>query len=266
MIVVSEERGKVVAAKGNDIIPVHDNLTLEKVLSEHLGTSDKSIETHRRERFELGLAALICVLCMGGVWFSFARGIETLTSLEIPLEYMNRDPQMIILSTSVNTVRLHFAGSGALINSLRPDQVKVRVDLAKAKSGENTFTITSENITRPPGVRINRIEPPNVMVMLDIPMRKELPVQVDWVGSLDEGLLLQNVVVTPATLTVVGPEGATNKSSTIYTERVNLNTLSKSGQMTVSLSLDSPGFKLADGQPTKVEVRYSLRKKEVTTP
>ena len=161
---------------------------------------------------------------MGGVWFSFARGIETLTSLEIPLEYMNRDPQMIILSTSVNTVRLHFAGSGALINSLRPDQVKVKVDLAKAKSGENTFNITNENITRPPGVRINRIEPPNVMVALDIPMHKELPVQVDWVGSLGEGLLLQSVVVTPPTVTVVGPEGQTSKSSTIYTDKVNLNT------------------------------------------
>lgn len=258
VLVVSEERGQVVAAKGNTFLPIHDNVSLRQTLADHLGIGGTNTESSKRERRELLAAAVICVLCMSGVWFSFAKGMETLTSVEVPLEYLNRDTHMQIVSTSVNTVRLHLSGSSALIGSLRPDQVKAKLDLSNAVNGENTFALSADNIVFPPGLRLNRIEPPEVKVILDIPITKELPVQVDWVGALPEGLILESVSVTPNRVTVVGPQRILDQTSTIYTEKVSLDTLKASDRLMVHLLLEPASLKLADGSKGDVDINFTI--------
>jgi diadenylate cyclase len=261
VLVVSEERGQAVAAKGNHFIPIQDNLTLKRILAEHLGAAHASPKSRMRERRELAVAAGVCLLCMAGVWFSFAKGMETLISVEVPLEYLNRDPRMQIMSTSVNTLRLHLSGSSVLISSLRPYQVKAKLDLGKASGGMNTFTLSQENIVLPPGLWLNRIEPPEVHVALDMPVNKELPIQVDWVGSLPEGLLLESVSVLPAKIMVVGAQRVLDQISTIYTERVRLDNLEVSGQLTTPLTLDTSGIRIVEGSKDRVEVRYTIRRR-----
>lgn len=262
VIVVSEERGEVVAVKGGCITPICDNVALEIALTEHLGAArDPGDEGVRRESRELTAAAVICVLCMSGVWFSFAKGMETLTSVEVPLEYLNRDSRMQIHSTSINTVRLLLSGSSALIGSLRADQVKAKLDLSKAVNGQNSFTLSSENITLPPGMRLNRIEPAEVKVSLDVPATKEVPVQVDWVGALPEGLILESVSVTPARIKVVGVQRILDPVSTVYTEKIHLENLETSGRLTAGVALQQRALKIDDGSTDKIEVSYAIGKR-----
>jgi len=263
VIVVSEERGQVVAAKGQTFVPIYDNLSLKKTLAAHVGAAGANNQGIQRERRELVVAAAICFLCMAGVWFSIAKGMETLTSVEVPLEYSNRDSAMQIISTSVNTVRLHLSGSSALIGSLRADQVKAKLDLSTAVNGLNLFSLSKDNITLPPGVRLNRIEPPEVQVALDVPTRKELPVQVDWVGALPDGLILESVSVTPNRLFAIGTKGLLEQISTLYTEKVKLDRLTASGQVDASV-VTKTGVRLASDSPGqgKVTVRYTIRRRD----
>lgn len=261
VIVVSEERGQVVTAKGSTFSLIEDNVALRRILSDHLGLSTTNTESVKRDRRELSLAAVICVLCMVGVWFSFAKGMETLTSIEVPLEYLNRDPHMQIVSTSVNTVRLHLSGSSALIGSLRPDQVKAKLDLSKSVNGLNIFPLSADNIVFPPGLRLNRIEPPEVKVALDIPVTKKVPVQVDWVGHLSEGLILESVSVVPNQIPVIGPKDVLDKLDTLYTVKVHLDELKRSGQQNVGLLLESASLKIGRGFKSQVEVSYAIRPK-----
>jgi uncharacterized protein (TIGR00159 family) len=262
VIVVSEERGEVIVAKNSDIIPIQDNLALKRQLRAHLGiASEMDAVPRKRESMELGVAAVVCFLCMAGVWFSFARGLETLTSLEVPLEYVNRDPHMQILSVSDNTVRLHLSGSGALISSLKPDQVTVKLDLSNARSGENVFTITHNNIDMPPGVRLSRIEPSQVKVVLDLPITKEIPIQVDWVGALPEGLIMKNVRLKPEAVPVTGVGKIFNKIKTLYTEKVHLDHLESSGNITVGLAISPASLKISNSFRGKIEISYIIGKR-----
>ena len=263
VVVVSEERGEVIVAKNSDIIPIQDNLALKRQLGGHLGIASEMDDAHtRRESLELSAAAVVCFLCMAGVWFSFARGLETLTSLEVPLEYVNRDSRMQILSASNNTVRLHLSGSGALINSMKPDQVKVKLDLKNVVNGENAFAITHDNISMPPGVRLNRIEPSEVKVVLDFPITKEIPIQVDWVGALPDGLILKNVHLDPEAVPVTGVGKILNEINTLYTERVQMENLESSGRITVGLTLSPASLQIAGGFKDKVEISYVIGKRE----
>jgi diadenylate cyclase len=261
VIVVSEERGEVVAVKKDAIVAIPDNLALKNALRSHLGQALETDGDTQKESLELAVAAFVCFICMAGVWFSFAKGMETLTNKQVPLEYINRDSRMQILSTSDNTVRLHLSGSAALINSIKPDQVRVKLDLTHAVNGENTFTITRDNITIPPGLRLSRIEPSEVKVQLEYPIAKELPIQVDWVGALPKGLILKMVRAAPDRTKVVGGAQILKPISTIYTERVQLENLKESGQLSVGLSMEPSSLKLADGYKSKVEVFYTIEKR-----
>ena len=260
VIVVSEERGRVVVSKSGVLTPIKDNLALKTTLRQHLGVAVEPDDVRRRESFELGTAAAICVMCMAVVWFSFARGLETLTSLEVPVEYVNRDSRMQILYASDNTVRVHLSGSGALINSMRPDQVRITLDLSGAVNGENNFTITSDNIAVPPGVRLNRIEPSEIKVALDLPVARVLPVQVDWVGALPAGLVLKSVQLFPVDTKVVGAERILKNISTIYTEKIHLDNFKTSGRIKVDLALEPASLRISDGYSDTVEVRFIIGK------
>jgi diadenylate cyclase len=263
VIVVSEERGEVVVARNGTIVPIDDNLSLVHCLHEHLGDGrDDLPAVSSRKRREMIMAAALCFLCMAGVWFSFARGMETLTSIEVPLEYLKSESQMQILSTSANTVRLYLSGSTTLLSSLRPDQVRAKLDLGSATNGENTFRIAGDNIVIPPGVRLNRIEPSEIKVVLDTPVTKVVPIQVDWIGRLPAGLRLERASLTPAQVTVSGPTKVLESIATIYSRNVQLDKLEKSGQITVKLVLEPSALKMANGASDEVLVRYTIAKRD----
>jgi YbbR domain-containing protein len=212
---------------------------------------------------ELCTAALVSTLCVVGIWFSFARGLETFTSLEIPIEYMNRSSRMEIFGASVNTINLSLSGSGALIRSLNPDQVKVKLDLSRAKVGPNSYTITREDIDLPPGITLKSVAPATVEVTLDVPVEKELPIQADWSGKLPEDLLLESVKLVPERVRVVGGSRILEKVETLYTDKLSLDNLKGSGAMTTRLALQPGTLKIADGVRDKVIVRYTLRERQL---
>lgn len=258
-IVVSEERSRVMIAKDGIAYHIKDNLQLEHLLLDHLGNVPMQRDQRFRERLEFSLAGMLCLLCITGIWFSFARGFETLINLSVPVEYMNRNAQMEIMDTSINSVNLILGGSGTLTKSLTGEQVKVKIDLDKAVAGVNTFTLTQENIVLPPGIILKNIDPAAIKVNLDKPERKVLPVQVAWVGKLNENLIMEKVSVDPEYATLVGGRLIIENITTIYTKKIPLDNIEASGQITVKLTLHPPGLKIASDQEEKVSVRYTVK-------
>ena len=256
VVLVSEEKGRVVVAKGSEMKHVGQKAELARMLQEHVGGTTEEWGYLRKEKLEIGIAALVSILFIIGVWFSFSRGLETLTTLEIPVEYMNRDPGMAIIDTSVNTVKLHLAGSGSLIKSIRPEQIQVKLDLKRAVAGANTFTVEPEDITLPPGVFLRKVEPPAVEVTLDVPIKKELPVQVDWVGKLPEHLILTEAHLDPPRIWIIGGRQILKGVKTIYTEKVPLDNIRKTGTITANLVLEPASLMIAPGSKDKVTVTY----------
>ena len=262
VIVVSEESGKVAVAKDGNLKGVRGKNELTQILKENLAQDGKAKgPLQKREKLELSAAALVSFLFITAVWFGFTRGLDTLITLEVPIGYMNRPSEMEILETSVNTIRFQLSGSDAILRSVVPDQVQVRLDLSKAVVGENSFTITNENIKLPPGVLLKELEPHVVDVTLDVQVKKELPVQVDWVGRLPAYLILTEVKKDPEKVTVIGGRSILEELSTIYTEKVRLNTIEKSGEITVNLALQPASLKVAQGSKERIKVAYMVEER-----
>jgi uncharacterized protein (TIGR00159 family) len=260
VIVVSEERGEVTVFKDKSIIPVKDNIALNRVLRQYVGAVPLK-NGARRELLELSLAGLICLAGVTTIWSSFARGVETFRTLDVPVEFVNRDPKMEIISASDSSVKLQISGSGSLIRSISPDQVKVKINLANAEAGKNQVTIARDGIVLPPGIELKQLEPQKLEVNLDVPVQKNLPVQPDWTGKLPHGLLLQEARTIPETVKVRGGNQTLQNIRTIYTEKIPLENITADGKVTVDLVLQPSSLKLADESPKKVEVTFKVSRR-----
>jgi YbbR domain-containing protein len=261
VIVVSEEKGRVSVAKGTDIRVVRQKDKFREILQNHVGVSTKHWGGIKKEKLELAVAAVVSFIFIAGVWFSFSRGMDTLMILDIPIEYMNRPPEMEILSTSANAVSLELSGSGALMRSLKPDQLKVRLDLAKGAIGANTFTITPENVSLPPGVFLKDIQTDAVQVTLDVPVKKQVPVQIDWAGTLPGDLLISEATYDPQVVQVLGSKRILDKISTVYTEKVSVDGIRESGTVTAKLALNPASLRIAPGSKDRVTINYVVKKR-----
>ncbi len=95
VVAVSEERGRVTVCKGGRIKIVSGRGELEKLLREHLGMeTDMRGAARKRQKLELSMAGVLSLVFISGLWFAFARGLDTLVALEVPIEYMNRNPNV----------------------------------------------------------------------------------------------------------------------------------------------------------------------------
>jgi hypothetical protein len=256
ILVVSEERGDVVAARDGRLTVVKQKRKLEQILQEHKGVASKKGRELIKEKLMVVAAGIFSVIFITGVWFSVSRGGDTLLTFESPVVYLNRDPAMEIVKTSVNTVSLELEGSGALIKSIKPDQVQVRLDLTNSKVGPNTFAITRESIFLPPGIVLKDVTPSVVQVDLDVIIKKQLPVQIDWVGRLPDHFILTEAIVEPQMVEIIGGKRRLERISTIYTEKVPLNNLEVKGTITANLVLTPASLKFASGSKEKVTINY----------
>jgi hypothetical protein len=262
IIVISEERGDVLVAKGNRLREIKQKQTLKENVQEHVGTAALKKGAVRKEGFEITVAAMLSVVFITGIWFSVSRGQDTLVSLDIPVDYMNRASGTEIVDTSVKSVSLVLSGSGALVKSITPDQVNVRLDLSNSVIGPNSFSITSDNISLPPGILLREVTPPVIDVVIDETIKKELPVQIDWVGKLPGNLILIDSVTDPEKVEIVGGKRILEKIETLYTGKVLLDNLSGKGEITVNLVLNPASLKSASGSKDKVTIQYLIRNRE----
>lgn len=258
VIVVSEERGKVTLFKENQAYQIHNPLALEKFLQDHTGdeSGKKGIKDHTRE---IVTAAVISLVCVTGIWLSFSKGMETLATQEVPVEFMSPDPKMEIVSSSVSNVKLLISGARPLINSIKPEQLNIKLNLAQAVVGINKLTITKENILLPPGIRLKQIDPSELNIILDARIEKEVPIQPHWTGKLPKGLVMKESRALPQTIRVTGGSLLLAEVSTVFTEPIPLDKLTESGTMNVGLVLSQGSLKLANTH--KILVQYLISKR-----
>jgi len=258
VVVVSEERGKVAVAKDGLLQPVYHSPELERRLRNHFGIFLKGRPGIINESLEIALASVLSIVFTLGIWMSITQGLDTLASFEVPVEYMNRKANHEIVKTSEDSVELQISATRSLIRTVDPDQLRVRVDLSKAVIGRNSFALTRENVTLPPGVILKNLDPERIDVALDVQVEKELPLQADWVGKMPEGLLLSSVRLVPSRVVVIGPSRMLENLQTLYTEEIPVEPLTASDSMTVTLALN-PSVKLAPWLENKVTITYQVQ-------
>ena len=145
---------------------------------------------------------------------------------------------------------------------IQPNQIQVQINLSKASPGYNIFPIEAGNITLPPGVLLTKVEPRVVEMDIDTFLTKAFPVQVDWVGKLDENLILTSASPEPAKVSLKGNSRVLNQIETVYTEKVRLDPIKASGALTIGLAVGQQPVTVAPGAADKIQVPYVVKQRK----
>ncbi len=263
VIVSSEERKNVVMAKSGEIFNVYAEEDLTNRIKKHLGIIDEKRTGYRKEKMKLLTAAAISLVLITGIWLSFTRGVDTIITLEVPVEYTGSRQDMILLETSVKTVSVNLNGSATLLKNLTPGNVKVTIDLSDGEIGKNLYNITGDNILLPPGVFLRNTTPSSINIVLDRYARKNVPIQADWKGKKPRDIQISSVSFKPAIAILSGPSLLLNEISTVYTQKVPLENITESGMMLVNLAIDDK-IKIENGSNGKFTMEYIVVRREDT--
>lgn len=204
----------------------------------------------------LRLVALVIALIL---WFvlSFERR-ETRSErlVQASITYMRGD-EMVILDPR-QTVDVTLSGPRESINRVNPFDVSVQVDLRQAEPGTHEVNLSSENVSLPQGLRVDRLQPSSVEVTVDRLVRRELPVEPDVRGEPAAGATRGEVEVVPPVVTVTGPQSQLENLNSLKTAVVSLEGHALSFEETAQV-IAPENVAVREIQPSRVTVRVPLR-------
>jgi uncharacterized protein (TIGR00159 family) len=264
VVVVSEESGRVLTAKNGKYEYQKDKPALTSVLEEHLGRKSSIGKAGKSLRFEMTIAALLSFLLISIAWFSFTGRSDTLSPYDIPISYVGRASGVDIVSASVDTVKVQLIGADTLMKTVSKDKISVIVDLSDLPIGENTIKILPGSVSTPPGIDLNGVTPSEIEVVLDRVITKKLPVQIDWKEKLADNLLMVAASVQPSEVKVTGRSMLLKEMDTLYTEKISLKNITKSGSVSVSIAYPE-NIGPASGGKNRVNVLYKVEERSKET-
>lgn len=155
----------------------------------------------------LSLAAISVVLALS-LWLFVSerenpREVQAFNSA-IPIEFVNVPSGLAVANTSAPSVRIRIEAPENELDDLEAADFQASVNLGGFEAG--TVAVAVE--VTPPNSRINvvEVEPSIVDVRLEPLRRKDVPVAISQVGSLQQGFAVAEARAEPEEVTVSGPE------------------------------------------------------------
>jgi YbbR domain-containing protein len=183
-------------------------------------------------------AVLLSIL----LWlFATSRGLSEI-ALDSPLEFRDIPPGLELINHSVKIVSLNIKGQERIIRNMRPSDIRVSIDLSKAKTGEGAYSINKNTIKLPPTVTVTNISPSYVKVLLEESVTKTVQVRPVIVGTPESGFYVKSISVIPENVVI---EGAKSKVTTV--DKIKTETLDITGfkeTFNQDLELDTTGMNI----------------------
>ena len=201
-------------------------------------------------------AVLLSIL----LWvFATSRGLSEIV-LDVPLEFKNIPPRLELMYYDVKAVSLNIKGQERLIRTIRPTDIRVWIDLTKAKKGEGIYAINKNNISLPLTVTVKNITPSSVKVSLEESVSRTLKVRPIVVGIPEKGYYIKSISVVPQTVDLEGASSKIKKVDKVKTEPLDVT--GRSETLTKDLKLDVSGMNIrtkVDEVKVKVVIAKEIR-------
>jgi len=205
----------------------------------------------------LGLK-ISAVLISVFLWFFVTSRGQSEITLDIPLEFKNIPADIGLVNASVKTVSVTVRGHERPMKNLKASDVKVYVDLGKAKKGEDIFYVNKDDIKLPYALSVMNITPSTVRIKLDETDSKIVPVKPVLTGEPMTGFFVSSVKVEPKHVVVKGLKSEVRRLRIVKTEPFDITDSNKT--MTQELNIDTGGVNVTP-EATTVKVTIKILEK-----
>lgn len=197
------------------------------------------------------LSLLLAIL----VWLAYTSTPDVVTTHTAPIVYRNLAPGWMVTGNSPENVHLELRGAAGRLTAASLSEAVVLFDLANVNTTqERTFTVVESNLNLPPGVTFLRAVPSQLRLRLARMASKDVPVDVQFSGSLPPGYHIREKSVSPSRLRVAGPEARVSTVTQVQTDPIELYSLRQSGEYRVDAFVDDPQVHFESSPAVKVKV------------
>ena len=184
----------------------------------HLGAGIRTAATHN-----VPLKALALVIAFGLWAFVNFGERDTEEALKVPIELRNIPASLMITSPRVDFVDVRVVGPRTLLGRIDYTQLRLPLDLNGARVGPAIFTVNTDRLNFPRGVRVVRITPAQITVLLERVRRRTVPVRLQIEGEPPADFRIVQSSLTPAEVEISGPESLLSPIEEAVTEVLRLD-------------------------------------------
>ena len=167
----------------------------------------------------LGLKVVALALAVAAWWF-VAGESKVLVSFTIPLEIRNVPKGLTMTNKPERQVEVRLSGPSSLLSGMRPSEISAGVDLSAARAGRQYFTLDDRAVKVPPGIKVQRIFPSSIEVILDRTERRTVPVSARIGGGTAVRRRVAKVEIDPPSVEVEALPEEFSRMQVVYTEEV----------------------------------------------
>ena len=182
---------------------------------------------------EIGLKILAVVLAVI-LWFSMTYLSESQIAYSVPIAFENLTKTMVVREADTRDVLITLNGPLSTLKNLRPKDIKVGLDLSKAREGRQIFSIRKGDVLVPGGVKIENLKPDYIVVELDKVVEKQLRTVVK-LGEKWEGIY-RVASWYPQRVSVEGPQDLLDTNGAVETIPVDGDFTQQDEVLTVPLN------------------------------
>ncbi len=180
-------------------------------------------------------AVLISVL----LWFFVTSRGQSEMSLQVPMEFKDVPVGLGIVSASAKSATVTVKGQERIMKNIRPGDIRVFVDLGKAKKGEGDFYINKDDVKLPYAMTVMNVDPSTVRVKMDETVSKTVAVTPVLIGAPKKGYEIRAVEVVPKSILIQGLKSEVRKVAEIKTEVMDISGMDAT--TTQELNVDAGG-------------------------
>jgi len=258
VLVVSEERGTVSVVTGGEISEVKSSRDLEAVLVSSLETkSADSVKNSFRARVFSNVAPKFVTLALVvACWLIInARqgGIQTVMA---PVKFHSLPEYLVLQDGLPAELEVQLKSLSAVFATSGKADVVADLDLSRLHEGVNSLLVDYKAFQLPLGVSVVKVTPSVIKVVAEKRIYRELPVVLRKTGRVPKEVRLRSVRVEPSFVTVLSSESELVRTRQVFTEPLDLSTISKS--QTIELKLLLPANQAQFKGPDSVKVKVSV--------
>jgi len=171
------------------------------------------------------------------LWYFVVGEDKVDMTVHIPVEIINLPRDLVISNQFKKQLEVTVTGPRGLIRGIANQHVSRAVDLSKATPGSILVRNDEEAISFPRGIRVLRVQPPYLTLLLDRLIQRELPIKPAYEGKPGRGYEVASVTFEPPALSLTGPQAVLGDQTNLTTTPIDIHNLTTSVTREVSLDL-----------------------------
>lgn len=176
------------------------------------------------ENLAFKAAAVVLAIIL---WVFVTSKGQTEMALSVPIEYANIPSGIEISKHTVTAAQIVVRTHESLSKNIRQENVRVSVDVSRAKKGEEIFSLKKDDVKVPYGATVTKIEPLTVKVVFEETISKKVPVKPEVTGSPEQGYAVKRIEVSPEEVDIEGAKSEVRRVGVMRTEPIDISGLAE---------------------------------------